>query len=99
MPSIHPQPSQPLQPRPEYRPQPPQPQSRPLQPHPQRPIEERISTEASRPNVPSQPRPSSVSLNEALKNGPVNFRGRRIEEKRERPKVEVDTDALKKVLE
>lgn len=43
--------------------------------------------------------PRGVPLNEALNRGPVNFRGRRIDDKRERPKVEVNTEDLKKALE
>ena len=49
--------------------------------------------------VQQQSQSSGLSFNDALRQGPVNFRGKRIEEKKERPKVEVDTSALKKVLE
>lgn len=48
------------------------------------------------------PKPSSgggLSLKDALVQSPVNFKGKRIEEKKERPKIEVDTDGLKKILE
>jgi len=40
-----------------------------------------------------------LSLDQVLKAGPVNFHGKKIEERKERPKVEVNTDELKKVLE
>ncbi len=40
-----------------------------------------------------------TSMGEAFKSGPMNFRGRRIEERKEKPKVEVNTDELKKALE
>ena len=43
--------------------------------------------------------PKPVSLDDALKSGPVNFRGKKIEQKRERPKIEVNTGELKKILE
>ena len=87
----HPQPQRPVEPQPKPAVQPnfePKPQVQ-LQSKPQSP-----------PLMPSQPqqRPG-LPLSEALKTGPVNFRGRRIEDKREKPKIEVDTDALKKVLE
>lgn len=41
----------------------------------------------------------SVSLGEALKQGPINFKGKKIEEKKEKPKIEINTDALRKALE
>jgi len=49
------------------------------------------------PKPLEQPRP--VSLNQALREGPVNFRGRRMDERKERPKVEVNTNDLRKALE
>ena len=95
----------PSQARPEFRPQParpPQPQF-PAQTPPQQ-VQPKF--EEPKPQVqlqskpqPPQPQSSGVSINDALKTGPVNFRGRRIEDKREKPKIEVDTNALKKVLE
>ncbi len=56
-----------------------------------------VQPQASRPN-PSRPG-SGLSLNDAFRNSPVNFHGKKIEEKRERAKIEVDTDGLKRVLE
>ena len=59
-----------------------------------------ISTQfLPKPQLPQISKPAPLPLSEALKHGPVNFRGRKIEERRERPKVEVDTGALKKILE
>lgn len=54
----------------------------------------RINTEHSSANVPK----AGLSLEEALKTGPVNFQGKRIEDK-PKHKVEVNTDELRKVLE
>ncbi len=91
IPQIQPQP---VQPKFEQKPQV-QLQSKSEPAQSQRLSEERGSTEHRNANVPS----SGLPLNEALKTGPVNFRGRRIEDKREKPKIEVDTDALKKILD
>lgn len=92
-------------PVPQYRP--------PIQSQTFKPAEPRPSysmphSAAPRP-TPFQPRPfnpapppsrgGGVSLNEALKQGPVNFRGKRMEEKKERPKAEVNTGELRKALE
>jgi len=57
----------------------------------------------SRP-VPTRPRaeaPRPMSLSEALKQGPVDFRGRKLQPKPipAKPKVEVDVEGLRKVLE
>ena len=38
-------------------------------------------------------------MRDAFKQGAVNFRGKRIEERPPKPKVEVNSDELKKVLE
>ncbi|MDP3696535.1 MAG: TraM recognition domain-containing protein [Candidatus Taylorbacteria bacterium] len=46
-----------------------------------------------------QVRPSGLSFDDAVRQGPINFRGKRIEEKHERPKVEVNTNDLRKALE
>jgi len=63
------------------------------------PFESKHQSQPPRLEKPvSQTRPG-ISLNDALKQGPVNFRGRRIEERKERPKVEVNTDELRKALE
>ena len=51
----------------------------------------------NQPQQPLNPKPP-VSLNEALKTGPVNFRGHRIEE-RPKQRIEVNTDELRKILE
>jgi len=51
------------------------------------------------PRQQAQPQQAGISLDQALKSGPVNFHGKRLEEKREKAKVEVNTDELRKVLE
>ena len=61
----------------------------------------------NRPPVPSAPRPivqnqsAPASLESALSSGPVNFKGKRmkISERVPKPKKEVDTGELKKILE
>lgn len=55
--------------------------------------------EPSRPPRPqsSSTRPQGVSLNQAFSGAPVDFKGRKRDE--ERPKKEVDTAGLKKILE
>jgi hypothetical protein len=88
------------QPRPDFRPQngyQPQPAARP----PQYPKPENMKQETPKQQLQPQPQPhrSGISLDQALKTGPVNFHGRRIEEKREKAKVEVDTNELRRVLE
>ena len=49
--------------------------------------------------TPGKPSLRPLSLSDALKHGPVDFKGRKIEPKPARPKVEVDTDSLRKILE
>jgi len=80
---------QPVQPNP----QPSQPILKPIQPAQQQPIQpvQRFQT--------LQNKPSGLPLDQALKQGPVNFRGRRIEERAPKPKAEVDTQGLKKILD
>lgn len=46
-----------------------------------------------------QLQPSGLSFSEAVRRGPVNFRGKKIEERPERQKVEVNTNDLRKALE
>ncbi len=83
-------PIQPIQPSPK----PPTPTPQPIHPK----IEPKPLTQPS--PIPVPPRPGGgLSLDQALRQGPVNFRGRRIEERKERPKAEVNTDELRKVLE
>jgi len=52
-----------------------------------------------RPSLPFHGSKPGLSLDDALQSGPVNFHGKKIEHKRERPKVEVNTGELKKILE
>jgi len=63
------------------------------------PVQTPTEFRAQQQQVQQQSQSSRLSFSDALRQGPVNFRGRKIEDKRERPKVEVNTDALKKVLE
>ena len=93
-----------FQPRQQPLPQPqsqlPQTQS-PMQPQAQKtpasaqtPTEFRIQQKSQ-----MQLQPSGLSMNDAIRQGPINFHGRRIDERKERPKAEVNTDELKKALE
>ena len=52
---------------------------------------------AERPEMPQSRQ--GISMRDAFKQGAVNFRGKRIEERPPKPKVEVNSDELKKVLE
>ena len=70
-----------------------------LEPRVIEPVQTPTEFRAQQQQVQQQSQSSGLSFSDALRQGPVNFRGRRIEDKRERPKVEVNTDALKKVLE
>lgn len=69
-----------------------------LQPRAVEPVQTPTEFRAQQQQV-QQSRPSGLSFNDALKQGPVNFRGKKLEDKREKPKVEVNTNELKKVLE
>ena len=103
---------QPLRPESKFEPPQPQIQSRPMDKHieprtigleprriePQRQLSP--SQLQPRSNIQPQPqKPAGLSLNEAFKDSPVNFRGQKMEERKERPKVEVNTNELRKVLE
>ncbi len=70
-----------------------------LEPRVIEPVQTPTEFRAQQQQVQQQSQSSGLSFDDALRQGPVNFRGKRIEGKRERPKVEVDTGALKKVLE
>jgi hypothetical protein len=52
----------------------------------------------ARPFFPKSPA-REVSLSDALKTGPVNFSGRKMEGKKDKPKAEVNTNELRKALE
>lgn len=49
--------------------------------------------------VPPKPSVKPTSFSEALKQGPVDFRGRKIESKPPKPKVNIDVGGLRKILE
>ncbi|MDO8496809.1 MAG: type IV secretion system DNA-binding domain-containing protein [bacterium] len=70
-----------------------------LEPRVVEPVQTPTEFRAQQQQVQQQSQSSGLSFDDALRQGPVNFRGKKIEGKRERPKVEVNTDALKKVLE
>lgn len=86
------------------------PRTPPVTPQPQQiqPQQPRPQQFSPKPSPTQQPRPvqeqirsteQPLSLNQALKEGPVNFRGKRFDERPERPKVEVNTNDLRKALE
>jgi len=97
--------SRPVAPTPQF--QPPKPQfsqpsmpPRPMAPQPVRPepgLEPRSEPKGQRPEIPQSRQ--GISMQDAFKQGAVNFRGRKIEERSPKPKVEVNSDELKKVLE
>ena len=65
---------------------------------PSRPPDNNPRPYPPRPNNFEKPRP--VSMGEAFRSGPVNFKGKRLEDKpQQKPKVEVNTDELRKLLE
>lgn len=68
---------------------------RPYTPRPQ------SSSQAIGPSIVPKPAVKSVSLSEAIERGPVDFRGRKLTSKTvtPRPKVEINVDELRKVLE
>lgn len=75
-----------------------------VKPRPEGLTIERPSTQSGSPSSrsgisikPDSSRP--ISLADALKQGAVDFRGRRIEKKEERKKIEIDTEGLRKILE
>lgn len=74
-----------------------------LEPRPAPRIEPQLQAQASqepfKARQPSIVPRTGFSLDETLRQAPVNFRGKRIEERKEKPKVEVNTDELRKVLE
>ena len=85
---------------PEYRPvDKPQGRTIGLEPRVVEPVQTPTEFRAQQQQVQQQSQSSGLSFDDALRQGPINFRGKKIEGKRERPKVEVNTDALKKVLE
>jgi len=81
--------ARPLAPRPVFQTRPTTIQKKPITPA--TPIKENII-------MPSKSKP--ISLSEALKQGPVDFKGRKIESKTSaRPKVAIDVEGLRKILE
>lgn len=76
-----------------------EPSSARLGPRVVEPVQTPTEFRAQQRQVQQQSQSSGLSFDDALRQGPVNFRGRKIEDKKERPKVEVNTDALKRVLE
>lgn len=79
----------------------PEPRTIGLEPRPVRePVQTPTEFRAQQQQSQQQSRPSGLSFADALKQGPVNFRGKRMtEERKEKPKIEVNTDELKKALE
>jgi hypothetical protein len=77
------------------RPKPVQPPPAPVFPSP-KPVTQTFQPPQQQPK-PQESR--GISLNDALRQGPVNFRGKKIEDRKEKPKVEVNTDELRKALE
>lgn len=76
-----------------------EPSSARLEPRIVEPVQTPTEFRAQQRQLQQPSQPSGLSFSDALRQGPVNFRGKRIEDKRERPKVEVNTNELKKVLE
>ncbi|MDP3697588.1 MAG: type IV secretion system DNA-binding domain-containing protein [Candidatus Taylorbacteria bacterium] len=71
------------------------PQSPPAREPVQTPTEFRAQQQSQQ-----QLRPSGLSFDDAIRQGPVNFRGKRMaEERKEKPKAEVNTGELRKALE
>ncbi len=87
----------PVQPRPSIQ-QPAQPQP-PIQPRPS--IQPPVQQPKPQPTPPESPGYQSQSLAEVFKSGPVNFRGKKLDDKQrpQKDKKEVNTDELRKILE
>ncbi len=77
--------------------------SAPRRPRQDKPTQNRPRQDRPSSTAPAQPRPQEAHLESVLKASPVNFKGkqleRREEKKEERPRKEVDSNELKRLLD